>query len=467
MALTNRCVATADMRDSIIDLKRIHQHRPNGGISVAPRASRLVVVLLAVAGLCPETAWAKPEHATFEKMVENSATIVVARFLGDQPDEKKATIQVEVTQVLKGDLKPGKHHFAFEDRPHFGAKGEEFVAFLDKDRVWRFMASPQKGENKVSQGVLQISGFYDFNAYYVTPGLVTLEQLKTYVKDGTLAYRFRGNVYFPEIGKEDWKPGSFVVSGSYDAINKKVDLHGLPNLKSFPAQPEVDIQSGHHFNIRISYRPNKGRELRLIGQVRGIDTKTGEMNVRFAVSIPEVLTKKAFEDYLTDASKGTCYYRFKLTCAPTKDSTIPNVIFLTIGKSTADQPYSPQLEGLEKTPLCAFRATYSGPTMGYGSSNSAPRPIVLPKTVTDEGSNRDWVYRITVKTNEDACLTLGFEVGEPTKDECTFSDSFLLYPLYRNQTKGTITLHDGKTAQTVATFTTTLDSVGFNHNQKK
>ena len=41
--------------------------------------------------------------------MESSATIAVARFLGDKPDEKKHTIQVEFTQVLKGDLKPGKH----------------------------------------------------------------------------------------------------------------------------------------------------------------------------------------------------------------------------------------------------------------------------------------------------------------------------------------------------------------------
>jgi hypothetical protein len=38
---------------------------------------------------------------------------------------------------------------------------------------------------------------------------------------------------------------------------------------------------------------------------------------------------------------------------------------------------------------------------------------------------------------------------------------------YRNEVKGTITLHDGKAARTVATFTTTLYSVGFNRNEKK
>jgi hypothetical protein len=217
---------------------------PNGGISVAIRAS-LLVVGLAFAGLCPETAWAKPKHATFEKLVEDSATIVVARFLGDKPDEKNLSIQVEVTQVLKGDLKPGKHHFAFKDQPHFGAQGDEFVAFLDKDRVWRFMASPLKGENTVSQGVLQITGFYDFNAYWVIPGLVTLDQLKTYLKDGSLVYRFRGEVYFPEPGKLEWKAGSLVISGTYDVIGNKVNINGFPNLKGFPAQPVVYIHSRH------------------------------------------------------------------------------------------------------------------------------------------------------------------------------------------------------------------------------
>src|SRR4051794_17989126 len=119
--LASHCTTTRNMRRSRRSLKRFHRHRPIGGIPVAIRTVVLVGLLCGFTFLFPETACAKPKHATFEQVIENSATIVVARFLGEQPDNKKPTIQVEVTQVLKGDLKPGKYHLSFEDHPQIGA----------------------------------------------------------------------------------------------------------------------------------------------------------------------------------------------------------------------------------------------------------------------------------------------------------------------------------------------------------
>jgi hypothetical protein len=443
----------------------------NGGIPVAIRTFALIGLLCGFSFLFLETAWAKPKHATFEEMIEKSATIVVAKFLGEQPDEKKHTVHLEVTHVLKGGLKPGKHDISFEDQPHIGAKGAEVVAFLDKDLVWRFVASQLNEEHKVDQGVLQISGFYDSNAYFVTPGLVTLDQLKLYLKEGSLIYRFRGEVCFPEPGKTGWKPGSLVLSGTYDVVNMKANVKGLPNLKGFPAQPEVYIHSLDDSNLNLTYAGFLNRELKLVGKVRGVDRKTGEMEVRFAVSAPEVMTQKAFEEYLDDIDKGTCYYRFKLTCVPAKDSTIPKVVFLTMGKWTDGRSDSTRLEGLGKIPVNVFESSYNGPNRRSGSIEvGGPASGPLPKTMVDEGAKEDWVLRMCVKTETGDFLSFGFQVGEPNQDDNGFEWFPMnrhLYTLYRNPVKGTITLHDGKTARTVATFTTTLDSVGFNRIEKK
>lgn len=113
------------------------------------RAFRLVGLLC---GFIPAAASAHPGLSTFQDMIKNSPTIVVAESLGEKPDIKQHTVQVEVTQVLKGDFKTGKHHISFEDYPYSGAKGTQFIAFLDKYRVWRFIASPSNRENKVDQG---------------------------------------------------------------------------------------------------------------------------------------------------------------------------------------------------------------------------------------------------------------------------------------------------------------------------
>src|ERR1019366_10716440 len=120
------------------------------------------------------------------------------------------------------------------------------------------------------------------------------------------------------------------------------------------------------------------------------------MKVRFAVSTPEVLTQKAFEDYLADARNGPCYYRFKLTCAPTEDSTIPKVVFLTMGKWHDNKWDSTQLDGFGKTPLHVLGTSYNGPTLRSGSYGGGPSS--RPKTMVDEGSREDWVLRMNMKT---------------------------------------------------------------------
>ena len=72
-----------------------------------------------------------------------------------------------------------------------------------------------------------------------------------------------------------------------------------------PAGPQGDRRSTPDCRVRRSaahrYRLlARLRPLSLVGKVDGVDPKTGEMLVRFAVRTPQVLTRKAFEDYLAD-----------------------------------------------------------------------------------------------------------------------------------------------------------------------
>src|ERR1019366_3096839 len=108
------------------------------------------------------------------------------------------------------------------------------------------------------------------------------------------------------------------------------------------------------------------------------------MKVRFAVSTPEVLTQKAFEDYLADAKNGPCFYKFKLTCTPAKDSPIPKVVFLTMGKWHDNEWGSTQLDGFGKSQLQVLATSYNGPTLRSGSFGGGPNSI--PKTMVDDGS---------------------------------------------------------------------------------
>jgi hypothetical protein len=180
-------------------------------------------------------------HTTFADMMKNSTTIAVAKLL-EAPNRTGSTT-LDITQVLKGTLKPGKHKISFEAFPDLETKDREFVVFLDEKLIWRFVASPLDSQQPVDKAVLAVRGFCDDNAHWVSPGLVTLEQLETYIKVGSLVYRFRGAIYFPQPGKTDWKASSLSISGTYDVTNKKVTVTGLPQLEGFPAPPEVDVHA--------------------------------------------------------------------------------------------------------------------------------------------------------------------------------------------------------------------------------
>jgi hypothetical protein len=406
---------------------------------MAFRTSALMLALVLFAGVSPQEAWAKPKHTSFETMIEDSAAIVVARFLDDPPNHKliveKRTVQLEILHVLKGNFPFGKQAIAFDDRPSFGNKGDEFVAFLDKNKVWRFMASPLDGK-KVDNALLKIEGFYDYNAHWVTPALVTVAQLKKYLKDKTLDYQFRGEVYFPQEGKAAWAPGSLTVSGSYDAVNKKALVMGLPELKGIAGEPEVIISSHGWWRegvtFSLEYARNLVRPLTLVGKPRGVDPKTGELQLRFAVVAPEVLKEKTFEEYLADPECGPPYFKFKLACTPTKGNSFPKVVYLYERKFTERQWKATRLEGYGKTPLDATSSSSNGKK-----------------------------YELTLGE-----LSMVFDIEAEPQHPAAFSWTFqavLPYTIYRKgSAKGSIRRND----QTLATFTATLDAVSLNREEK-
>ena len=125
-------------------------------------------------------AWGKPKGISFERMVERSEVIAVARFARAwKPEQGVHKAELELTHIIKGDIKPGKYSVSFVDQPGVGEGDREFVAFFRKGLCWRFAATPLAKGAPVRNSVLHVDGFYDWNAYDVAPGLVTLDQIET------------------------------------------------------------------------------------------------------------------------------------------------------------------------------------------------------------------------------------------------------------------------------------------------
>ncbi len=412
---------------------------------------------------CVGEASAKPKSTTFDDMMKNSPTVAVAKLL-DVPDRENHTVMLEIGEVFKGTLKPGKQKVSFEDFPHLGAKEREVVVFLDEKLVWRFVASPLDSRQPLDKAVLSVSGFYDYNAYFVSPGLFTLEQLKSYVKDKSLVYRFRGAIYFPQPSKTDWKASSLALTGSYDVTNKKVTVKGLPQLEGFPAQPDAFVES--EGKINLTYARNLNRQLEIMGHVERLDGESGELVVQFAVSGPEVLTEKAFKEYLGDSHKGGFFTTFKLPCVPKQEKGEKRVLSLTLGKSTENDGNGKQLEGWDKDPINIVEVAYQSPNQSYGET----RGTRFPEVVGKELSRKDGILRLAAKTGSGEFIILAFDVGDSLESKGPFTWSFqnpLRIALYTREIRGTVLVSDGKTVTTVATFTPEFDSMGFNRNDRK
>jgi hypothetical protein len=200
-----------------------------------------LIIAFGIAASSP--VYAKPISTSFQDAIAASETIAIVRLVElppwadrNAPLRPKATL--DVLQVLKGNLQLGKQQVGFEAYPR-GAPGE-FIAFLDKNRVWQFTARPSPGK-KVESDVLGMEGFYDTNMHFVLPGLITLKQLKTYLKDETLLYSIEGPIWFPQRLNPAWKASGIQIKLTYDAVKKQARLTGLPKLAGFPAEPTVRV----------------------------------------------------------------------------------------------------------------------------------------------------------------------------------------------------------------------------------
>jgi hypothetical protein len=293
--------------------------------------------------------WAVPKLTKFPDVMSQSTTIAVARLASDPPGKGKGKVcELELLDVLKGDIQPGRLNVTFEDTPYVSPDDPEFVVFLDKDFVWRFVAVPVPKGGKVADNVLEIHGFYNFNAHYVTPGLLTRKLLDTYIKNGTLVYLFRGPLYFPVKGEVGWKASAIEIEGGYDPLQANGNVKGLPPMKGFPAVPGFEITGGMAPCVGLDYT-SVGRHMQLKGSVAGLDRKSETLLLKWFVTTPDFLTQKDFETFLADPAKVETQYRVTLRFRPTNEQEKPKVLTLSLGESGR----AGRLEGWSDKPLVA------------------------------------------------------------------------------------------------------------------
>jgi hypothetical protein len=292
----------------------------------------------------------------------------------------------------------------------------------------------------------------DDDGWFVDPGVITLEQIKTYLKDGSLRYSIEGPIWFPQRLNPTWKASGIRIKLTYDALKKEARVTGLPNFAGFPSEPTVSIE--YHRRVSLDYSKYTDRPLQLLGRVDSLDPKSGSMLARFAVTDPVALNAETLQKYLADPRLGHCYYKLRLHCARSQRYPKLKDLVLTIDPSA----FYETLEGWDGSSLKVIATAYGGPHFQDGVSN--PKlPAVIGKAFA-----ADWVLRMLVQTNADQYLMLGFDIGPAPKASDIFEGIFknrLLYSVYSAPTRGTLELYDGKAWHRVTTFTVEPEPVQF------
>ena len=283
---------------------------------------RVACLAFLASGLLPRFAQGKsepPSDIDFGRMVEDSEVIAVAHFVGQwDPAQKDHHVDLDLTRIVKGSLKPGKYQVGYEHIPWVRKDHTEFVAFLGflgTERCWRYAGVPISKENRINEGVVYFGGFDQKHCCIVTPNLATLDQINGFIKNRTLTYTIQGPLYFPRQGQPNWEPSELHVEVFYDALTGKAKVQGLPKLRGFPACPEVFINSFFGF-VRVTYSDDREAPLELQGRMQSVEPKTGVMQAKFVVVRPDVLSRQAFEEYASDPYKGRSFYTVKLACRP-------------------------------------------------------------------------------------------------------------------------------------------------------
>lgn len=421
--------------------------------------SHCLASLTFLLSLCPVPATlAKPKHTPLDKVIKLSDHIVIARFDKIVPDQRQA-VRLDIVSTLRGPLKPGPRVVFFEDQPD--TRTGEFVAFLDKDLVWRFSATPSKGK-KLTEDVLTITGFYDFNAHYVTPGLISLAQLDTLIKTGAFSYRFRGHLHFPAKGKSDLQPSKIEITGSLSAFNDVASVEGLPNVRGFAARPKTSVHTWSGGEMHMHFPLLLDSHLQLMGRLQGLDPASGDYLFRFAAANPVFLTEQSMRQFLADPRRGAPIHTFRLHCPPTKDHPAAQDLTLTLQKEPASLGI---VEGWIPRPLEVEATSLNHPSFHSGSSRAT-----LPKRVTDDLGKGDFVLRMVAPTGGGDFLVLAFEFEEPPVDAApavdtapglVFMRNDLVFRLFTRSLKGTVLVHDGNALRPHRQFTTSFQAATF------
>lgn len=275
-------------------------------------------LLLCLLLLLPFDAAAEPMHIYFNEMMAQSPNIAIIEFLGWEGNAKTAydvfQYQVKVLEVLRGTWKAGATQTV--GRAHGGVqveKGTRCIAFINNDGGFEWVGVPLRKEQTLENGLIFLEGFYDFNAYLVSPCIITLPQLKQYIEKGGYESKIKGKLHFFSNKTKQMEPSEIAIEIDYSYkdgnIKQETKVLGYA-WKTFPQKAQVRLPAWDG-EVELRFEENMVRPLYINGDVLRVD-KDGTLNALFWSQYPEEMTYEEFLEYDSSEKNGPPVFEFDI-----------------------------------------------------------------------------------------------------------------------------------------------------------
>lgn len=276
--------------------------------------SKIFFLSLLLLLVCHEPASAEPMLISFAEMMDQTQQIYLAQYLG--PVHPAADLDLsyylEVRKVIYGNSDHANQKVTV-GRAHGSVKydlntGDWCIAFINKNGNFEWVGTVGEGKD-LEKDLLYIRGFYDYNAYMVTPSAVDLGQIQEYIQDQKFTGKAEGYLHFFSKTTKQLEASKIHFSMDYQYPYEE----GKSNFKAvgldivdFPKTPQVGMGG------KIVYEPNLVRPLVIEGDVIAWNSKTKTKTYRYWVEEPEELLEEYFYQYLETPAFGPAYYKIKI-----------------------------------------------------------------------------------------------------------------------------------------------------------
>jgi hypothetical protein len=354
---------------------------------------------------------AHPLAIEFYEMIDASKLIVIANSIKPIGTGDLISIyEINITTILKGKGVTGTYTVKRAKGSPNVPLNSPFIAFINRENEFEWCGLPI-AENQAElsdNSVLSLAGFYDFNAYLVSPSVITLGQLKQYIKEKKYSNRISGNLYcFSNSTKKlESTPVNFIVNYTYtkDGIKSSTTVSGI-SWKGFPAKPELSVSAWDN-EISLEFETNGYRAFVVDGVLLPVPDSNGTIQARFWVTDPDELSFDELKEYLTNEIHGFPSYELEIT-------------------TDKNETYQLML-GEEMGRIGVFM--YEGKKLGISSYNIDPY----------------WPREIVMEYNYYDKLVISLDSTAITKDQLEFTHEKMVRELKVNPIKGQILMRSEK-----------------------